>query len=75
VLRPLRLLAVTVALVAGACGGGDGGGSATPDRSRVGPDVTGLSLTDLGTGSEVELSDALAAPPGTPVLAWFWAPF
>jgi hypothetical protein len=70
--RPLLLLLLVAALVAGACGGDDSG---APARSGGGPDVTGLSMTDLATGDEVSLADALAAPPGTPVLAWFWAPF
>jgi hypothetical protein len=72
--RPVLLLTVAVALVAGACGDGDGG-AAAPDPSGARPEVTGLALTDLATGDEVALADALGAPPGTPVLAWFWAPF
>ena len=40
-----------------------------------GVDLTDIRMEDLTAGGEVALADALSAPPGTPVLAFFWAPF
>lgn len=40
-----------------------------------GVDLTDIRMEDLTGGGEVALADALDAPPGTPVLAFFWAPF
>jgi hypothetical protein len=79
---PARVLAplviVVAALVLAACGssessGGDGAGA--PASGTPIPDVSGIALTDVATGDEVALGDALDAPPSTPVLAFFWAPF
>ena len=40
-----------------------------------GVDLTDIRMEDLTAGGEVALADALDAPAGTPVLAFFWAPF
>jgi ABC-type glycerol-3-phosphate transport system substrate-binding protein len=66
-------LVAVAALVVSACGGGAdedaaSTGSDTPD------DLTGITMTDVATGDEVVLTDALDAPAATPVLAAFWAP-
>jgi thiol-disulfide isomerase/thioredoxin len=57
----------------------DGSGSPTTSTTLPGPvegvDLAGIRLDDLTVGGEIALADALDAPPGTPVLAFFWAPF
>lgn len=40
-----------------------------------GVDLTDIRMEDLTAGGEVALADELRAPAGTPVLAFFWAPF
>jgi len=40
-----------------------------------GVDLSDIRMEDLTGGGEVELASALEAPAGTPVLAFFWAPF
>ena len=58
---------------------GDGAGTPTTSTTLPGPiegvDLAGIRMDDLTGGGEVQLADALDAPPGTPVLAFFWAPF
>lgn len=81
--RPVRLIApaalLALALVVGACGGSDGGGetsgAGTGGSAEAVPDLSGVTMTDLTGGGEVALAAALDAPPSTPVLAFFWAPF
>jgi hypothetical protein len=71
------LVSVALVAVAGlvvvACGG-DGTEGAASTGSDTPDDLTGITMTDVATGDEVALTDALDAPAATPVLAAFWAP-
>ena len=79
--RAVRL--ALVLLLAGACGGGDGGApessapptsgpSATTGTSAARTDVPDVVVRDVATGGDVNLR-ALGLP-DRPTLYWFWAP-
>ncbi len=48
---------------------------AEPAGPVEGVDLEGIRMEDLTGGGEVDLASSLDAPPDTPVLAFFWAPF
>jgi thiol-disulfide isomerase/thioredoxin len=88
--RTLLVPIVAVAgLVLAACGEDSGSTAPVPADAGVpttgspaaaagpvdGVDLTDIRMEDLTAGGEVALADALDAPAGTPVLAFFWAPF
>lgn len=82
---PRVLLLLTfglAALVASACSSGDDGGGSGSASGAGGtvtgtpvPDLAGVRMRDLATGRQTDLTAALDAPPSTPVVAFFWAPY
>lgn len=70
---PLLTLVLALSLVAAACGSDDPGSAAGGAPETPG-DLSGITMVDVASGQEVALTEALDAPPSTPVLAAFWAP-
>ncbi|NNK91834.1 MAG: hypothetical protein HKO87_05320 [Acidimicrobiia bacterium] len=72
--RTLIAFVGALAVVAAACGGGDGSSDAAGPPEEI-PGVGALpavEVLDVATGDSVDVSTLL--PSDKPLLVWFWAP-